>query len=117
MVLARVTSEPPTCVSLSPLSCPFATAEADVLHTDILLGGDASHSRDLYLPVPSSPTSDARSPLPVIDGKPQLATDPPLATYTIGQLTRMSAEDEVKVVLAHEGEADGVVDQYPQRPE
>ncbi|ORY29316.1 beta-lactamase-like protein [Naematelia encephala] len=83
--------------------------------TYILLGGDASHSQDLYLPVPSSPDfpTDPRSPIPVINGKPQLATDPKLATYTIGQLSRMSAEDNVMVLLAHEGEVEGVVKTYP----
>jgi hypothetical protein len=80
---------------------------------DILLGGDASHSQDLYLPVPTSPEHDLRLPLPVIDGHPQLAVDPRLATYKIGQLTRMSAEENVMVLLAHEGEAEGVVDVYP----
>ncbi|GFZ51913.1 hypothetical protein JCM24511_09683 [Saitozyma sp. JCM 24511] len=76
-------------------------------------GGDASHSQDLYLPVPTSREHDLRLPLPVIDGQPQLAVDPALATHTIGQLTRMSAEENVMVLLAHEGEAGGVVDVYP----
>lgn len=49
----------------------------------------------------------------MIDGQPQLAVDPALATHTIGQLTRMSAEENVMVLLAHEGEAGGVVDVYP----
>ena len=49
----------------------------------------------------------------MIDGKPQLAIDPPLATYTIGQLTRMSSESNVLVILAHETEVEGVVDFYP----
>jgi hypothetical protein len=109
MALARVTASPPSCESgPTPtltrrlISCP-----------DILLGGDASHSQDLYLPVPTSPEHDLRLPLPVIDGQPQLAVDPALATYTIGQLTRMSAEENVMVLLAHEGEAEGVVDVYP----
>ncbi|WVR09064.1 hypothetical protein IAU60_006125 [Kwoniella sp. DSM 27419] len=92
MALCRVTSQPDTY---------------------ILLGGDASHHQALYLPVPTSPSKDFRSPIPVLDGEPQLAIDPPLLTYTIGQLTRMSAEDNVMVVLAHEGQIDGVVDLYP----
>ncbi|WVW81950.1 hypothetical protein I302_103953 [Kwoniella bestiolae CBS 10118] len=91
MALCRVTSQPDTYV---------------------LLGGDASHHQALYLPVPTA-TEDLRSPIPVIDGKPQLAIDPELATYTIGQLTRMSKEDNVLVILAHEGQVEGAVDQYP----
>jgi hypothetical protein len=82
------------------------------LTIDILLGGDASHSQDLYLPVPTD-QQDTRNPLPVIDGKVSLAIDPALATYTIGQMTRMSAEDNVMVILAHEMEVDGVVDFWP----
>ena len=82
------------------------------LISDVLLGGDASHSQDLYLPVPTD-DRDTRNPLPVIDGKVSLAIDPALATYTIGQMTRMSAEDNVMVVLAHEMEVDGVVDFWP----
>ncbi|WVQ62538.1 uncharacterized protein L199_000680 [Kwoniella botswanensis] len=80
--------------------------------TYILLGGDASHHQALYLPVPTD-QEDLRSPIPVIEGKPQLALDPELATYTIGQLTRMSKEDNVMVILAHEGQVDGIVDKYP----
>lgn len=99
------------------------------MHADILLGGDASHHQDLYLPIPTSPsnsnsnspsnspfnspTKDPRSPIPVIHGQPQLATDPPMATYTIGQLTRMSAEEDIMVILAHEGEVEGVVQFWP----
>lgn len=79
---------------------------------DILLGGDASHSQDLYLPVPTA-DKDLRNPLPVINGKVSLAIDPPLATYTIGQMTRMSAEENVMVILAHETEVEGVVDMWP----
>ncbi|WVQ93214.1 hypothetical protein IAU59_000278 [Kwoniella sp. CBS 9459] len=86
------------------------TAQRD---TYLLLGGDSSHHQALYLPVPISETEDLRSPLPVLDGKPQLAVDPELATYTIGQLTRMSNEDNVMVILAHEAQVDGVVDKYP----
>ncbi|WWC66674.1 uncharacterized protein I206_100578 [Kwoniella pini CBS 10737] len=80
--------------------------------TYVLLGGDASHHQALYLPVPEDGV-DLRSPIPVIDGKPQLAIDPKLATYTIGQMTRMSAEDNVMVILAHEGQVEGIVDLYP----
>jgi hypothetical protein len=49
----------------------------------------------------------------VIDGKVSLAMNPALATFTIGQMTRMSAEDDVMVILAHEVEIEGVVDFYP----
>lgn len=92
---------------------PTSDISADrFVMADILLGGDASHHQALYLPVPTD-SEDLRSPLPVIDGKPQLAIKPELATYTIGQLTRMSKEDNVMVILAHEGQVDGVVDQYP----
>jgi hypothetical protein len=81
---------------------------------DILLAGDSSHSQDLYLPVPSPIyPKDPRSPNPVIDGKPELAINPAQATWTIGQLTRMSMEENVMVILAHEGEVEGVVDVYP----
>ncbi|WRT63722.1 uncharacterized protein IL334_000645 [Kwoniella shivajii] len=80
--------------------------------TYILLGGDASHHQALYLPVPTD-TEDQRSPIPVLDGKPQLAIDPPLATYVTGQMTRMSKEDNVMVVLAHEGQVNGIVDLFP----
>ncbi|WVF65549.1 hypothetical protein IAT40_000277 [Kwoniella sp. CBS 6097] len=87
------------------------TAQPD---TYLLLGGDSSHHQTLYLPVPQSADEDLRSPLPVLEGKPQLAVDPKLATYTIGQLTRMSTEDNVMVILAHEAQVEGVVDMYPQ---
>jgi hypothetical protein len=82
------------------------------LTADVILGGDASHSQDLYLPVPTS-SGDKRNPLPVIDGKVSLAIDPAVATYTIGQMTRMSAEENVMVILAHEMEIEGVVDFWP----
>jgi hypothetical protein len=36
-----------------------------------------------------------------------------VATYTIGQMTRMSAEENVMVILAHEMEIEGVVDFWP----
>lgn len=109
MALARVTASPPSCESGS---IPTLTRRL-TSRTDILLGGDASHSQELYLPVPISPEQDLRLPLPVINGQPQLAVDPALATHTIGQLTRMSAEENVMVLLAHEGEAEGIVDVYP----
>jgi hypothetical protein len=50
----------------------------------------------------------------VIDGEPQLAINPSQNTWTIGQLTRMSMENDVMVVLAHEGEAEGVLDEWPK---
>jgi hypothetical protein len=102
MALARVTANPDTCTSSSMYQ----------LTSDVLLGGDASHSQDLYLPVPTG-SEDKRNPLPVIDGNVSLAIDPALATYTIGQMTRMSAEDNVMVILAHEMEIDEVVDFWP----
>jgi hypothetical protein len=108
MALARVTCDPPTCEHHVGFQ-PIITDQPDVL-----LGGDASHHQDLYLPVPSSPSSDYRVPLPVIDGGVQLAINPPLATYTIGQLTRMSAESNVLVILAHEGQVEGVISVYPE---
>ncbi|OCF35573.1 hypothetical protein I316_02627 [Kwoniella heveanensis BCC8398] len=64
--------------------------------------------------LPTSESEDLRSPIPVVDGKPQLAVDPELATYTIGQLTRMSRENNVMVILAHEAQVDGVVDKFPE---
>jgi len=86
MALARVSANPDTCTSCSMYQ----------LTTDVLLGGDASHSQDLYLPVPTG-SEDKRNPLPVIDGKVSLAIDPKVATYTIGQMTRMSSEENVMV--------------------
>ncbi|KAL7422344.1 hypothetical protein Q5752_002990 [Cryptotrichosporon argae] len=94
MALARVTASPPTY---------------------ICLGSDAAHSQDLYLPVPSSSSSsDGRSPNPVIDGVPQLASDLAAAMRTVGALTRASAEADVVVVLSHEGEVAGVFDDWPR---
>jgi len=102
MALARVTANPD--------SCTFPAVYQ--LTTDVLLGGDASHSQDLYLPVPTG-SEDKRNPLPVIDGKVSLAIDPAVATYTIGQMTRMSAEENVMVILAHEMQIEGAVDFWP----
>ncbi|KAK6906026.1 hypothetical protein I203_100007 [Kwoniella mangroviensis CBS 8507] len=86
------------------------TAQPD---TYVLLAGDAAHHQNMYLPIPTS-ECDLRSPKPVIDGKVMFAEDPVQATYVIGQLTRMSIEDNVMVLLAHEKEAIGVVDYFPE---
>ncbi|WVQ63902.1 uncharacterized protein L199_002058 [Kwoniella botswanensis] len=86
------------------------TAQPD---TYVLLAGDAAHHQNMYLPIPT-PEADLRSPKPVIDGKVAFAEDPVQATYVVGQLTRMSMEDNVMVLLAHEKEAMGVVDYFPE---
>lgn len=52
-------------------------------------------------------------PKPVVDGVVQMAVDPEVATWTIGQLTRMSAEPNVMVLLAHELPAEGLLPEYP----
>ncbi|WWC91213.1 uncharacterized protein L201_006155 [Kwoniella dendrophila CBS 6074] len=91
MALCRVTTQPDTYV---------------------LLAGDAAHHQTMYLPVPTS-EGDFRSPKPVINGKVQFAEDPIKATFVVGQLTRMTQEDNVMVILAHEKEVKDVVDYHP----
>ncbi|WVW79356.1 hypothetical protein I302_101324 [Kwoniella bestiolae CBS 10118] len=86
------------------------TAQPD---TYVLLAGDAAHHQSMYLPIPSN-DEDLRSPKPVINGKVQFAEDPIVATRTVGTLTRMSMEDNVMVLLAHEKEAVGILDQCPK---
>jgi len=83
------------------------------LKPDVLLSGDAAHHQTQYLPVPND-DGDKRSPIPVIDGKPQLATDPPVLAHTIGGMTRMSREEDVMVLMAHEKEALGVLAEFPE---
>jgi len=83
------------------------------LRPDVLLSGDAAHHQTQYLPVPTD-DDDKRSPIPVIDGKPQLATDPPVLAKTIGGMTRMSKEDNIMVLMAHERQALGVLPEFPE---
>lgn len=83
------------------------------MSADILLAGDAAHHQDVYLPVPASPEEDFRLPKPVLNGVVQMAVDPEVATFTIGQLTRMTAEPDVMVLLAHEQQAESVLPEYP----
>lgn len=86
-----------------------------MLTIDILLSGDAAHHQTQYLPVPSVTSGkDERSPIPVIDGKAQLAVDPPTLARTIGQMSRMSQEDNVMVLMAHEKEAVDTLPEYPE---
>ncbi|WRT69069.1 uncharacterized protein IL334_006052 [Kwoniella shivajii] len=92
MALCRVTSQPDTYV---------------------LLAGDAAHHQNMYLPVPTS-EGDYRTPKSVVDGVVQLADDPVVATYTVGQLTRMSQEENVMVILSHERGVQGIIDYFPK---
>lgn len=57
---------------------------------------------------------DHRSPIPMYKGQPALAKDPPVLARTIGQMTRMSQEESVMVLMAHEKEAVGVLPVYPE---
>lgn len=40
--------------------------------------------------------------------------DPLVNTQNVGRLTRLSAEDNIMVVLAHEGEVEGVLPIWPK---
>lgn len=125
MALARVTTDEPTCeyhYTLPQSSCPFLLIEPSInggcseLVLDILLSGDASHDQTQYLPVPNTtdPKEDNRSPIPIYNGEPAFALDPDALAYTIGQMTRMSQEENVMVLMAHEKEAEGVLPPYPE---
>ena len=103
MGLARVTTSPPTC-ALKDISLRSLQDSADF--PDILLGADVAHSQETYLPVPSSSSSsDPRGTEPVLNGKVPFLDDPVRGVHDIGTLTRMSAEEDVMVLLAHEAPA------------
>jgi hypothetical protein len=89
-------------------------------HKDVFLAGDTSHHQTLYLPVPVEGEPDCRTGLPFypsLDGSGVLTTmdeDPVVNTQSISRLTRLSAEDNIMVILAHEGEVEGVLPVWPQ---
>lgn len=86
----------------------------------MFLAGDTSHHQTLYLPVPVEGESDRRTGLPFypsLDGSGVLTTmdaDPVVNTQNVSRLTRLSAEDNIMVILAHEGEVEGVLPTWPQ---
>lgn len=88
--------------------------------TDIFLAGDTSHHQTLYLPVPVNGEPDRRTGLPFypsLDGSEKLTTmdeDPIVNTQSVSRLTRLSAEDNIMVILAHEGEVEGVLPVWPE---
>ncbi len=64
------------------------------------------------MPTPEHP-ADARARIPYAAGEPAIDRDPLAANQTISRLTRMSAEQNVMVLLAHEVEAGGVLPLFP----
>lgn len=82
--------------------------------TDILLGADVAHSQETYLPVPTTSDDDRRGTEPVVDGKVPFLADIKQGVHDIGTLTRMSAEDNVMVLLAHEAPAVDVLPRWPK---
>lgn len=50
----------------------------------------------------------------MIDGEVKMTADPVVRAKNMGQLTRMSAEDNVMVLLAHEPEAEAVLPLWPE---
>ncbi|KAJ9105301.1 hypothetical protein QFC21_001669 [Naganishia friedmannii] len=97
--LARVTSNPDTYV---------------------FLAGDTSHHQSLYLPVPTEGQPDTRTKVPFYpksEGSKEMTSlddDPIVNTQNIGRLTRLSAEDNIMVLLAHEGEVEGILPVWPE---
>lgn len=90
------------------------------LPSDVFLAGDTSHHQTLYLPVPVDGQPDHRTKLPFYpkpDGSGEMTTmdeDPLVNTQNVGRLTRLSAEENIMVILAHEGEVEGVLPIWPR---
>jgi hypothetical protein len=104
------------------LSRPVLRLSRSILKSssDVFLAGDTSHHQTLYLPVPIDGQSDHRTKLPFYpkpDGSGELTTmdeDPLVNTQSVGRLTRLSAEDNIMVILAHESEVEGVLPIWPR---
>jgi hypothetical protein len=115
-----VTTDPDTCEvdNLSSHLDPQTNPQS--LVADLVLAGDTAHHQSLYLPVPAPGEVDRRTRIPFFEmpntngSRISMHENPTEAYVAIGRLTRMSIEENIMVLLAHEGQVKGVIPDWPE---
>ncbi|KAH8080931.1 beta-lactamase-like protein [Filobasidium floriforme] len=88
--------------------------------TYLVLAGDTAHHQSLYLPVPAPGEVDRRTRIPFFEmpntngSRISMHENPTEAYVSIGRLSRMSMEENIMVLLAHEGQVKGVIPDWPE---
>ena len=111
MALVRTTTSPDTCKSLHRHVPVLADIE------DVLLAGDSAHAQESFLPIPPSSDlsgPDPRAPRSVEDGQPMMTENPERSAFDVGSLTRLSMDDDIMVLLAHETPAGKILPRWPE---